>query len=90
MTGGEHRAGSVEGAGREVDEVGGRQAEVDRVGAGEGRAVEEGGDERLRRRAHVVADDHLLSAREVRKALPIPARAPRRSHPGTRRECRKP
>ena len=71
---GEHRAGRVELAGREVDDVGGAQADVGHVGAGERRALDERGRERLRRRPHVVADDHLLRAGEVRERVADPAR----------------
>ena len=74
VAGGEHRAGRVELAGREVDDVGGAEPDVGHVGAGEGRALDERGRERHRRRAHVVADDDLLRAREVGKRVADTAR----------------
>ena len=73
VTRGEHRAGRVELAGREVDEVGRAQPDVGDVGAGERRAFDERGRERLRRRPHVVADDEVLRAGEVREGVADPA-----------------
>ena len=58
VAGGEHRGRRVERAGGEVAEVGGGQPEVDDVGAGDQRALGEGGDQRLGRRAGVAADEH--------------------------------
>ena len=55
VAGGEHRGRRVEGARGEVAEVGGREPEVDDVGAGDGRALDEGGGQRFRRRACVAA-----------------------------------
>ena len=52
---GEHRGRRVEQPGGEVDEVRGGEADVDHVGAGEGRALDERLAQRDRRRAHVVA-----------------------------------
>ena len=66
--------GRVELAGREVDDVGGAQADVGHVGAGQGRALDERGGERDRRRPHVVADDHLLGAGEMGEGVADPAR----------------
>ena len=60
--------------GREVDDVGRAQPDVGHVGARERRALDERGGERLRRRPHVVADDHLLGAGEVRERVADPAR----------------
>ena len=74
VAGREHRAGRVELAGREVDDVGGAQTDVGHVGARERRTLDEGRRERLRRRPHVVADDHLLGAGEVREGVADPAR----------------
>ncbi len=57
VAGGEHGSGGVEGPGREVDEVGGGEAEVDDVDAGSGHPVGERGDERLGRGPGVAADE---------------------------------
>ena len=61
---GEHRGRRIEAPRREVAEVGGREPEVDDVGAGQGRALDERGDQRLRRRPRVAADEHPGGAGE--------------------------
>ena len=77
--------------GREVDEVGRAQPDVGDVGARERRALDERGGERHRRRPHVVADDQLLRAGEVRERVADPARERLVDLVGVdARECRRP
>ncbi len=70
VTGGEHRPGSVEPARREVDEVGGCQADVDDVGSCQHSTLGERRGEWLRRRAHVAADDDRGCTREPGERVP--------------------
>ena len=70
---GQHRAGRVESTGREIDEVGRRQPDIGDVGAGERRTFDERRRERTGRFAHVVTDDEMLRAREMRERVADPA-----------------
>ena len=75
VRGREHRARRVEPAGREVHEVGGREAEVDDVDALGAHAVGERGGELDARGPHVAPDQHLagpadLAGDEHREGLP--------------------
>ncbi len=88
---GEHRARRVELAGGEVHDVGGAETDVGDVGARERRALDERRRERNRRRPHVVADDHLLRAGEVRERVADSARERLVDLFGVHaRECRRP
>jgi len=69
VAGREHRAGRIELARREVDDVGGAKADVGHIRARERRTLDEGRGERHRRRPHVVTDDHLLGSGEVRERV---------------------
>ena len=88
---GEHRGRRVEAPRREVDEVGGGEAEVDDVGAGQTGAVDERVDERLRRRAGVAADEHAVGAGEAHERVADAARDRLVDLVGDRcRGCRRP
>ena len=74
VTGGDHRRGHVEIARGEVAEIRGREPEVEHVGAGDGGAFPERGDERLRRRAGIVADEDAGGPGERDEGVAYPAR----------------
>jgi hypothetical protein len=59
---GEHRAGSVELAGGEVEEVGGREADVDHIDALQPGTLRERGRELDARRAHVASQHDARGA----------------------------
>src|SRR5439155_11957970 len=64
VAGGEHHTGSVEGAGGEIKEVGGGQAQVDDVDALTRRSLREGASQRGRREAAVAAEENLWGSEE--------------------------
>ena len=64
VAGREDRARQVEVPGREVDLIGGGQAQVDHVGATRDRSVDERGAQHRRVRPHVPSDDERAGLRE--------------------------